>query len=391
VPGDAPGTLRLRALAERPSPEARLQLYTLGQEDETAPALGPEEDPFPAHLSWQALPADQLDALLADPGPYTWIGGRLGGDGRASPRVAQVQLVHAQEGYARHLPALYREDEAGGRLLDGLLALLESVQGGLQEQIVDLPLLYDPWAAPRGWAPWLGGWQGESGDRHLPPPDWLPWLASWLALELDETWSEAQTRAAITEAYALYGARGTAEGLRRTIKLYTGVEARIEEPVREQAVLWSLGQRSVLGFDTRLAPVHAQGAVLGTTGTLDESHLLGEGAQSAPLFEDLAHRFCVQVHRADLREPGALDRVSAVVEREKPAHSVAHVCVIEPRMRVGFQARVGIDTVVAGPPGGVVLGEDVPLGRETVLVPAEGERRGAVGETARVGRGTRLT
>jgi len=47
--------------------------------------------------------------------------------------------------------------------------------------------------------------------------------------------------------------------------------------------------------------------------------------------------------------PGALDTVRAVIEREKPAHTVCQLCVIAPRMRVGRQCRVGIDTVVAGP------------------------------------------
>jgi hypothetical protein len=38
-----------------------------------------------------------------------------------------------------------------------------------------------------------------------------------------------------------------------------------------------------------------------------------------------------------------------VIAREKPAHTVCQLCIVPPRMRVGQQCRVGIDTVVGGP------------------------------------------
>jgi len=80
-----------------------------------------------------------------------------------------------------------------------------------------------------------------------------------------------------------------------------------------------------------------------------------------------------------------------VIEREKPAHTAYHLCVIQPGFRVGFQARLGIDAVV-GPPtrvptrlgsaadsaGGLMLG-GTPVGRI-------GERS-VVGQTTRLGSG----
>ena len=110
-----------------------------------------------------------------------------------------------------------------------------------------------------------------------------------------------------------------------------------------------LGQTSTLGFDTVLAPAPAYGAVLASTATLDHSHLLDPSDGGVPLFGDVAHRFCVQVHAAQVAAPGALDAVNSVLAREAPAHTSYHLCVLPPRMRVGFQARLGLDTVVAGP------------------------------------------
>ncbi len=176
--------------------------------------------------------------------------------------------------------------------------------------------------------------------------------------------------------------RGTAEGLRRYLKLYAGVDVRIEEP-GAAAALFTLDDNVALGFNTALAPAHEQGAVLASTATVGESHLLDAEQIGASLFEDVANRFCVQVYAAQLAEPRTIERVTAVIEREKPAHTDYHLCVIEPRMRVGFQARIGVDSIVAGPPPDLRLGDDLALGTDTVLPDRPHQSR-------RVGRGMRV-
>jgi hypothetical protein len=174
-------------------------------------------------------------------------------------------------------------------------------------------------------------------------------------------------------------------GLQRFITWYAGVTAYIAEPARH-ASLWSLGEASVLGFTTMLAPAEAQGAVVGTTAVVNASHLISEEDYGAPLFEDVAHHFCVQVYAAEMADPAAVDRVRRVVEREKPAHTTYHVCVIEPRMRVGFQARLGIDTIVGALPD-FVLGEAAQLGVDMQLgqSPDRPAVSSAIGQDAKVG------
>ena len=78
--------------------------------------------------------------------------------------------------------------------------------GELEETISDLPSLFDPFSAP-------------NGDF----PSWLSWLSSWLAFDLNQAWSEDETRRFLAEAFDLYGKRGTVEGLRRYLKIYAGV------------------------------------------------------------------------------------------------------------------------------------------------------------------------
>jgi hypothetical protein len=103
---------------------------------------------------------------------------------------------------------------------------------------------------------------------------------------------------------------------------------------------------STLGFTTMLAPASAAGAILDSTAFLDASSLTGPAdGFGAALFDDVAYRFCVAINAGELTRPGALAAARAVIEREKPAHTVCELCIIQPRMRVG-RCRIGIDAVV---------------------------------------------
>ena len=72
-----------------------------------------------------------------------------------------------------------------------------------------------------------------------------------------------------------------------------------------------------------------------------------------------------------------------MIDAEKPAHTDYHLCLVEPDMRVGFQAQVGIDTIVGGPPPPLRLGA-TRLGLETNLPGTPGEA-GRIGQGASVG------
>ena len=187
-------------------------------------------------------------------------------------------------------------------------------------------------------------------DPAAAPADGLAWLASWLDFDWAETWPEAEARQHLAGVFALARARGTAESLRRYLKLYAGVDAWVEEPaVRGGGAAGARGGRA-LGFDAALAPArYAYGAVLASTCPLGQSHVLDPADAGVPLFADIAHRFCVQVHAAGVAAPGTLERLQATLAREAPAHAIYHLCVIRRGCAVGFQARLGIDTVVAGP------------------------------------------
>jgi phage tail-like protein len=335
---------RLRVHAEPLPDGGHIQLFTYTSDTDDQDLDVRVEEPF-ERTGWRALPRDALDALIPnEPARYLWVGGVVGRGDARSPRLSQIRVDYGRDGYLKHLAAVYSRDPARADFLDRHLALDESVLGGLRDEIGDLPQLFDPLAAPGGSF-----------------PSWLSWLAGWQTFQLSKLWQEDETRRYLQEAFDLHGKRGTLEGLRRYLKLYAGVEARIEEPALHTH-LWTLGETSTLGFTTMLAPAHAQGAVVGSIATLDQSHLIQGDTRGEFLFDDLAHHFCVYVYCAELTRPGAIDDVRVVLDREKPAHTTYELCLIEPRMRVGHQARLGIDTIVADGPPAARLGSPLASG-----------------------------
>ena len=297
---------RVRVIADDLQPGEHVEIFTFAS-DATSPAPLPTlsaDQPFSA-TGWRRAPRDLHDLLIAQPSARRlWLGGVLRGDGTSTPRLRQIRIDHGRDTAMASLPAIYGRDVAARERLERLLALHEAPLRELETTIADLPRLFDPAAA-------------AAGER----PSWLAWLAGWLDFDLTERWTDGETREFLAGAFALYGERGTIEGLRRYLKMYCGVEARITEPAAT-ATFWTLGQTSTLGFSTRLAPGSAQGAVLDATATLDASHMTRGERFGETLFEDVAHRFCVDLYCADLRKPGALDDVRAVLDREKPAQTV---------------------------------------------------------------------
>lgn len=332
-------------------------------------------DPFPA--PWRPAGVDVMDFFIGGPEtPKLWIGARFSNDVHASPVLGQLRLEFDQQGYLTHLPAIYRAPTCDDFLLR-FLSLFESFFQEMETRIEGLPGLFDPASAP-----------GE----------FLPWLAGFLALDLPESWSDAAKREAIAGAYASYARRGTAAGLQEALRVQAGVHAVVDEPIQAMgwwsmpapaasckpaaAGTWDDTESSILGFNTVLASVEPQGAVVGTTATLDRSHIIAEEEYGSKLFEAAAYQFTVQVYRGEVDCPAKLARVTEVVEREKPAHTVYRLCVIEPGLRIGYKARLGIDTVVGGSPTPTRLGES-----GLVL---DGEPRGKLGVRSRVGVTTQL-
>jgi phage tail-like protein len=364
---------QLTAAVEPLGPGAHLRLLTAADTGAPPPVDPAADEPFAAP-AWQPLPPDVTEGIF--PGaPLTglWVGAQFASAGLRCPALAQLRLDFDRDTWLPYLPPIYQRDPASRELLIRLLSLFDSLFGEVEARIGGLGVLLDPAAIPA---------------------ELLGWLAGRLALELPDDLAEADRRRLIAEVFDLYARRGTVQGLSAALRRSGGVDARIAEPILH-AAWWSLAPdtaapveaaASVLGLSTMLAPAEAQGAVVGTTAVLDQSHLISGEEFGLPLFEDVAHQFSVAVYRGPHYSDEALGAVRATLDREKPAHTAYHLCLIEPRMRVGFQATLGVDSVVAGPAGPTLLGATTPGGADLVL---GGTPPGRIGED-RVGRTTRL-
>jgi len=330
---------------------------------------------------WEPLPIDITEGLVAGaPAEPIWLAIAFTSEGAASPVATQMRIDFDYETLLGHLPAIYQADAPQRDFLARFLTLFESPFVEVDATLDRLPARFDPASVPAAA---------------------LPWLAGWLAVDLTEDWTEARKRQAIERAFGSYAWRGTARGLRDALRQLAGVEVQIEEPL-SGAAWWSLAggadpeavvvageatENSVLGFTTMLAPGSAQGAVVGTTSVLDGSHLIEGDDFGAPLFDDLAHRFTVRMYRGGAFGEHQMAEVRDMIERERPAHTSYHLCVVEPRMRLGLQSRIGVDTVVSGPPTPAPLGSADGAEGELVL---GGEPAGRLGSDSRIGQTTRL-
>jgi phage tail-like protein len=367
-----------RATADAAVPRGTSIVLEVAQWQATAPPPGPTD--------W--VRADALDTLLAallPPGPppaerrFLWLRATLSTlRPGTSPALHQLRAETPSEDYRDYLPEIYRRNDEPALFLFRLLSLVRTELGAIGGHINALPQLLSP---------------------DFAPASALPWLADWLGLELPRIATDPERRALIEKAVALYRKRGTPEGIRDFVEIYTGVRPSLVEAFEERG-LWVLDVSSLLGFDTGLPASDPVGvvvpdpddplqgaagccattigsAVVGQSGPLDVSEF-GE-----PLFLDTAHRFTVFVpaYRAD--EAALRAEVRRIIDAEKPAHTDYHLCLIEPDLRVGFQAQVGVDTIVGGPPPPLRLGSAL-LGIEANLPAASGAAV-RVGQSASVG------
>ena len=198
----------------------------------------------------------------------------------------------ASSSYLGHLPAIFRQDPFLGRFL---LAFEQILTGGgadvagLEATISRLADYLDPMTTE---------------------PEFLPWLAGWVTLSLRADWDEATKRGFIQRIVPLYRLRGTREGLRSMLELYTGEPVEVFDDFAEPAHF----------FEVRL--------------TLSEAD------------PDL------------LRRKQAIAR--AIIDQEKPAHTFYALQIAVPTMRlVSLELHQETDAPL------LILGENTLLGTST--------------------------
>jgi phage tail-like protein len=363
-----------------------------------AELLGLPPQAWETGVTCTALEDGWWDALVRGrPGRFLWLRLRLTGTGTTTPALAECVLDFPRISLRRHLPAVFGAEPTSADFTDRLLAIVDRTLRDVEEELDDLPALFDPRATNR-----------------------LAWLASWIGITPDPRLPERLQRDVVADAGRLLDLRGTVEGLRRLLLLALGLDdepaclhvganvpgcttcpeprptcpptppgpSRWSAPplllehfrlrrwfeagasrLGDQTVLWgqSVVNRSQLGSN-------AQVGVTALKGTQD------------PLrdpFHVYAHQFTVFVPASAGRTPERRKAVEGLVAWGSPAHTRGEVRYVDARMRIGIQSSIGLDTVVARMPAGFVLGR-TELGAASVLDGADRRSidNAAIGTTA---------
>lgn len=331
----------------------------------------------PAFTGWKScLVASDSDPdclIQSPPGQGLWLRLTFKSNGLASPELRSLKAYFPRVSYLQYLPAGYQEDEESRLFLDRFLSLFQTDVDNLDKRIDGLWLeLLSPYAAP---------------------PEHLSWLSAWLALVVNPEWPLPKKRQMLADAFPLYGRRGTPDGLEQAIKDYTGVvSAQVLEHFRLRRWPDLLGEQRLceeIRLWSRNFYARLQTTSYSQVGMFRLTSVPEPGVEP---FEWGAHRFTVffPAHPHCVEE--TTREVAKVVEREKPAHTEATLCAVLPRLRVGVQAAVGVDTLLASIDP-MVLNRTSRLSYDTILgcsLPALRARALGAERVPRAGLTTRL-
>ncbi len=227
--------------------------------------------------------------------------------------------------YLDYLPAIYQEgaSEERPQFLDHFLLAFERVltgygnrdDPGIEERLDGIPASGDRDEADgmAGVHRYFHPGPGESSHQRA-PAEFLEWLAGWVALTLREDWDEGTKRRILNEIVPAYRNRGTKAGLEQVLAAYSeGMQVTVSEYISPLQV----GKYSTVGVDTMIG--------------------------------GRPHYFLVQVILTPALAPELAktkEIIRAIIDREKPAHTVYDLQIELPTMQIGETSKVGINTIL---------------------------------------------
>jgi phage tail-like protein len=355
----------------------------VGSEDVAAAALSVPRAAQCGGIS--AVTADCAELFVGVTARALWVGIELLGDGMASATLHELSVEFDRPGWLENLPSIYSIDDTSRDFLQRLLSSFEGVLEEERDRFEVLPAWVDPTA------------------RTTAPREWLQWMIGWLGIEPDPNWSVSALARQLKDSFRLARERGSRQALRDLLALRAGVgdpeRILVIEPV-ELASTWWLDQASAVGVDTRLDTEQVAVAA-GATGqgsdrhaeeaadpdsaaVLDRTHLPDRDGNGPLLLADAMNRLVVCAYAADFPDNTARAKLTALVEREKPAHMAAQVHLLPADMRVGLRSQLGIDAIVGSVPTRLSLDGSQQLGLDAALL-GDTSRLGTLGVSAQLG------
>jgi phage tail-like protein len=305
-----------------------------------------------AATALSARGGEAVAAIRTPPGRYLWLRLDLGGDGLTTPVIGALTVTYPRRSSARHLPAVWSSDPQNADFLQRFMMLFDEVRADVLGPLDDLAALIDPMATPAAEAGAFGA-------------DFLDWLGGWIGLALDRNWSVERRRRLVAEAPRLFRIKGTVEGLRRQVEIYTGLAPRIVEHFRLRR--WLTLDKSLLdGGATLWGPDLVRRLELDGYAEIGRFALVDGGDPLSDPIATFAHRASVYVPVADDFSDADLAALEAVVEAARPAHVAVDVRVMRQQFVIGCDTLLGVNTILGSGIGTAVtdetiLGDDIRL------------------------------
>jgi len=350
--------------------------------------------------------------ILSGPGRYLWLRLAFSGNGAVTPLLDSVKIEFPRISLRRFLPAAFGEDPARNSFLDRFLSIFDTVLRSVECEIDKQACYFDPASTP--------------ATTNIPGGiDFLSWLASWIGIQLDRSLPVARRREMVKEDGGVASIRGTKIGLHRKLLVFLGLLPRQQccnvvenrhrcrpkplncRPAPKCVYDWAnpplilehyqlrrwlflgagrVGDESRLWSERIVGRAHLNGNV-----PLGEAHIDTVPDPLHDPFLVYSNQFTVFVPEKYEKDQGQKRALLNLLRAESPAQTKYQVRFVGPRLRIGFQSSIGLDSVVGRYPAGVKLA-GTSLGCDSVLDTSPQARGGpsmVTGDT-RIGSTTRL-
>ena len=293
-----------------------------------------------------AATAVQTDLLvLSAPGRYLQLQIELTGSGATTPVVQGLRLRYPRESLLQYLPHVYSSHPEQRQFLDRYLSMMQATWAQIEYRLDTFERYADPDSVP---------------------PEAMAYLASWLDLRLEGTWSAEQNRRLLQAMPGLRSKWGTVQGLREWVRVYlaniASVDPRELEALDVPGIVEGFVERRALQLNTRGATLGSAQALwspaverrfqLGVFDRIGEVELVSVGDPQVDVYRHHAHAFRIFVPAMLVRTAEAEAMLRRAIEMHKPAHATYELVLVEPRLRIGVQSTIELDTVIAAPPAG---------------------------------------
>ncbi len=225
-------------------------------------------------------------------GRYMWFKIEMVLRNKNFPKVKGLKIEFGQESFISYLPDFYSNNQENSDFLKRFLGIYQNMILDLQEEINNV---------------------SKYMDSDYVDKDFLQWLSEWSAIDDTYIWTEGKLRKFVKKSFSLYKLKGTKEGLKQIIELYTNTVPIIVETYEVMECY-------------------------------DKNEYI---EQYQKLYGEDKYSFTIFIQEQFVNSNQKLSGLKKIVEMYKPAHTIANIAVLKPFMNLGQHIYLGINSDIS--------------------------------------------